>query len=144
MRLLLDTHIALWVLADSRRLPPSLAHRLQDRAHQVFVSIVSLWEIAIKHSIVRPNGRRRLEAGPDDTLRWMDMAGIQLLSLNAEHCRQVDTLPYRIDPQTGQAHADPFDRMLVAQALAEPMRLVTADKLLALHDSDAPGLIETL
>ena len=49
-----------------------------------------------------------------------------------------------INPKTGRAHADPFDRMLVAQALAEPMRLVTADPLVALHGVDAPGLIEKI
>ena len=144
MRFLLDTHVALWAVAGSSKLPRHVAARLQDRAHPVFVSLVSLWEVAIKHSIIRPNGRRRLDANPDDLLRWMEATDIDLLALNADHCRQVDALPYRINPRTGQPHADPFDRMLVAQALAEPMRLLTADQSLALHIEDAPGLIEMI
>ena len=144
MNLLLDTHIALWALADSTRLPHPVAVRLLSRDNRVFVSLVSVWEVAIKHSIVRPDGQRRLNIGPSELLCGIREAGFELLALAPAHCEQVDLLPYRVNPRTGQPHADPFDRMLVAQAMAEPMHLITADKLLALYASDAPGLIEAI
>ena len=144
MKLLLDTHIALWALGDSRKLPRQLSNRLVDNANQVYVSLASIWEVAIKHSIIRPDGRRRLGVGPSELLQSIAEAGFQLLDLTAAHCQAVALLPYRINPRTGQAHADPFDRMLVAQALAEPMRLITADAALAPHAVDAPGLIEAI
>jgi len=101
LKLLIDTHIALWALARPERLPA-------------------------------------------DPMIWAAGAGMDLLPIKPAHCIRADGLPYRLNPQTGRAHADPFDRMLVAQALAEPMRLVTADPLVALHRVDAPGLIEKI
>lgn len=144
MKLLLDTHVALWALAEPQRLPPGLAERLRDGNHEVMVSIVSLWEVAIKHSIVRPDGRRKLGVAPTELLDWINKTGFDVLVVTSAHCMQVDVLPYRTDPVSGRAHGDPFDRMLVAQALSEPMRLVTADALIALHMPDAAGLIEKI
>lgn len=144
MRLLIDTHIALWALAEPERLPDGLLARLRTRDNDVFVSIASVWEVAIKHSLRRRDGSRKLDVGADELLGWLQDTGIDILAVTASHCRQAGDLPYRSHPATGQPHGDPFDRMLVAQALTEPMRLVTADTLVALHAADAPGLIEKI
>lgn len=144
MRLLIDTHVALWALTEPERLPDALVARLRTRDNEVFVSIASVWEVAIKHSLKRRDGSRKLEIGADKLLGWIEDAGIDLLAVSASHCRQVNGLPYRNHPVTGQSNGDPFDRMLVAQAMAEPMRLVTADPLVAIHELDAPGLIEKI
>jgi len=144
VKLLIDTHIALWALARPERLPVNLAQGMKEGNFEVFLSLASLWEVAIKHSISVAGGLRKLDWRAADLLTWTESAGINVLPITSAHCIRVDGLPYRINPKTGRAHADPFDRMLVAQALAEPMRLVTADPLVALHEVDAPGLIEKI
>ncbi|MBI4984713.1 MAG: type II toxin-antitoxin system VapC family toxin [Rhodocyclales bacterium] len=144
MRLLLDTHVALWLLYEPRRLPAALARSLAAGDFQVFVSMVSVWEVAIKHSIRRPDGSPKLGCSAADFLSGVSAAGCELLPLAPAHCLHADALPYRTNPASGKLHGDPFDRMLAAQAVAEPVRLVTADPLLALHAADAPGLIEKI
>lgn len=144
MKLLIDTHIALWALARPERLPPDLARGMLAGDFEVLLSVASLWEVAIKHSITLAGGRRKLDWSAADLMTWAEGAGIDLLPIKPGHCIRADSLPYRINPKTARAHADPFDRLLVAQALAEPMRLVTADPLVALHAIDAPGLIELI
>ncbi len=142
MKLLLDTHIALWALSEPERLPGHVVALLRDFNNEVLVSVVSVWEVAIKHSIIRPDGSRKLGISATELLDWMRQVGFDVLPLKPEHCSGADALPWRTNPATGRAHADPFDRMLVAQALAEPLRLITADPLVALHLPDASGLIE--
>ena len=144
MKLLIYTHIALWALARPERLPAGLARSMMEGDFEVFLSLASLWEVAIKHSISVAGGLRKFDWGAADLLIWAEGAGISMLPITPAHCIRADSLPYRSNPKTGRAHADPFDRMLVAQALAEPMRLVTADPLVALHEVDAPGLIEKI
>lgn len=144
LKLLIDTHVALWALAAPERLPVDLAQGMREGDFEVFLSLVSLWEVAIKHSITISGGLRKLDWSAVDLMTWAEGAGISLLPIKPAHCIQADSLPYRINPKTGRAHADPFDRMLVAQALTEPMRLVTADPLVALHGVDTPGLIEKI
>lgn len=144
MKLLLDTHVALWALAEPQRLPREVADRLRDPKNEVRVSVVSLWEIAIKHSLVYADGRRKLDVASREMLDWLTETGFEVLTVAPAHCVQVDALPYRADPASGRLHGDPFDRMLVAQALSEPMRLLTADPLVALHMPDAAGLIEVI
>jgi PIN domain nuclease of toxin-antitoxin system len=111
LNLLLDTHILLWWLADSRRLSKKARTTIQD-AGIVWVSAVSAWEIETKRA------RGLLEA-PDDlepTLRGLDL---KPLSLTMAHAVAAARLPLH--------HRDPFDRMLVAQATAESLTLMTAD-----------------
>jgi PIN domain nuclease of toxin-antitoxin system len=121
MRLLLDTHIAIWSISDTGLLTPSIMGLLRDPENDVFVSAVSVWEIAIKH----PLGRRvgQLPFGAGEALRNFADVGYLMLPVSPEHAAAVETLPMH--------HADPFDRLLVAQALIEPMRLVTADPMVA-------------
>lgn len=122
MRLLLDTHVALWSLVAPRRIPAPVRERIVSPGNEVFVSVAVIWEIAIKHSL----GRGDLPAMPSaEAIEAFDAAGYALLDVTARHAAAVETLPL--------LHGDPFDRLIVAQALAEPMRLVTADRRLAAY-----------
>jgi PIN domain nuclease of toxin-antitoxin system len=122
VRILLDTHIALWAVADDARLPAKARQLIGDADNVVIVSAVSIWEIAIKHAL--PRGTRNdIPISGTEALKYFAAAGFQILAVAAEHAAAVDFLP---DP-----HADPFDRLIVAQAITEPLRLLTHDKRVA-------------
>jgi len=114
MRLLLDTHLLLWALAQPDKL--SAATRKQITGAEVYISAASLWEISIKV------GLGKLAADPDQILDAIEPAGFMLLPVTAEHAVKVAKLP--------ALHKDPFDRMLAAQASVEPMILLTNDEAL--------------
>jgi len=119
MRLLLDTHIVLWTLDDSPSLSRQAREIMTAPGTECFVSAVSFWEIAIKASLRRSEYRvdvGRLVAGAR-------AAGLKLLAFQPEHAVRVARLPAH--------HSDPFDRALVAQALTEPLTLLTQDAALA-------------
>ncbi len=122
MRILLDTHVAIWALADDDRLGPAARRLLLDAGNSLWVSAASIWEISIKFALRRPGSPPFSGA---DGLRHFRHAGFRLLEITPEHAAAVDGLPY--------LHADPFDRLLVAQALTEPMRLLTADATVAAY-----------
>ena len=128
MRLLLDTHVALWALMDDPRLGAKARGLIEDRENRIFVSAASLWEIAIKHA----SGRGGIPFSADQALRHFIEAGYELLDMRPSHAVVTGTLP--------PIHADPFDRMLVAQALTEPMRLLTHDRVLASYSDIALSL----
>lgn len=128
MRLLLDTHVALWALVDDPRLNAEARQRIASADTEVWVSAASVWEIAIKHSL----GRGDMPLSAQQALAYFEAAGYALLPISAEHAVATGRLP--------ALHADPVDRVLVAQALHEPLRLVTHDKLVARY-SDAVWLI---
>ena len=114
MRVLLDTHLLLWALADPERLPADARQQIDDG--DVFVSAASLWELAIKFAI------GKLETHPAVVMDAVGPAGFALLPIQAPHAVRVAELP--------EVHKDPFDRMLVAQALVESMTLLTNDGIL--------------
>lgn len=121
MRILLDTQIAIWALTDTKRLGERARKLIADEANDVFVSAVSVWEIAIKFALTKRTGAPPFSgAVARDAFR---AAGYRLLNVTPEHAAGIDGLP--------PLHADPFDRMLISQALQEPLRLLTADKTLA-------------
>src|SRR4051812_33921264 len=115
MRMLLDTHVFLWITIDSKRLGPK-ARKLIAEATEIYVSAASIWEIAIKRRL------GKIEAEPSELVAAIDASGFYSLPITARHAALVETLP--------QHHRDPFDRILVAQALVEPLRLLTVDKAL--------------
>jgi PIN domain nuclease of toxin-antitoxin system len=117
MDILLDTHILLWHLADDPRLPKSYTKLLNDPRNRKFLSIVSLWEVAIKVSV----GKLKLLQPLDELVP----TGISILPLQLSHLSQVQTLPYH--------HRDPFDRMLIAQALTENLALLSVDSQFAAY-----------
>jgi len=116
MRLLLDTHSFLWFIAGSDKISVAARELIEDSANEPLLSIASLWEMAIKVSI----GKLKL-AHPFETLipEQMKLNGIGTLNIRVEHVSQVVQLPFH--------HRDPFDRLLIAQALVEDMPIVGAD-----------------
>ena len=125
MNLLLDTHVALWALADSPRLSDRARALIESPAATVWVSAATVWEIAIKHGL----GRGDMPVSGQEALDYFRASGYRLLAVQPEHAAAVETLPAH--------HADPFDRILVAQALIEPMRLLT-------HDSTVARYLDTI
>ena len=115
MRLLLDTHFLLWSMAASRRLSAEVREVLTDPENDVFYSAASIWEIAIKSALRRRDFRVDLPR----LLRALPRAGFAELPVSAAHAARVASLP--------ALHKDPFDRLLVAQALVEPLVLFTND-----------------
>ncbi len=118
MRLLLDTNIVLFALAGDGRLPAAAAKAMQD-ATAIHVSAASIWEMSIKVAL----GKLTLDM--DRLLAVLASTGVERLDITHAHARAVLDLP--------PIHRDPFDRMLVAQALCEPLRLLTADRTLAAY-----------
>jgi PIN domain nuclease of toxin-antitoxin system len=114
VRVLLDTHLLLWALGAPARLPPASRRVIRDA--DVYVSAASIWEISIKAAL------GKLRADPGEVLAALEPAGFLSLPISAEHAARVASLP--------PIHRDPFDRLLVAQALVEPMRLLTDDTIL--------------
>ena len=126
MRVLLDTHIALWAVVGSKRLAPQAKAAILA-ADEVFVSSASLWEIAIKHGLRRGD----MPMSSEQAHRAFIDAGYGLLNIRPEHVLMVE----RLSP----IHNDPFDRMLVAQAFSEPLTLITRDALVA---SYSPAIVK--
>lgn len=120
MRCLLDTHLLLWLLAAPERVPKAERAQLQ-RGSDVFYSIASLWEIAIKRSL------GRLAFDPETVVEHADRGGFLRLGIEPRHLEQVARLPWH--------HRDPFDRLLVAQSIAEPLTLITVDRQLGVYGS---------
>ena len=112
MRLLIDTHIFLWAMSGDKQLTKK-AEAIMLSAEAVFVSAASIWEIAIK------SGIGKLDADVNELVARMEEAGFRELPVTAAHAAVVRNLP--------DIHRDPFDRMLVAQAITEPLRLLTDD-----------------
>ena len=119
MKILLDTHIALWAITDSPKLSPRARELILSPQNEIHVSAASVWEIAIKHGL----GRENMPVSGAEAKRYFEEAGYTLLAISADHAAATETLP--------PIHADPFDRVLVAQAQTEPLKLVTHDATVA-------------
>ena len=118
MRLLLDSHVALWALGDPGELSDECSHHLRG-ADEVYFSAVTPWELGIKRA-------KGTIIYPDDLVGELAACGFEELPITAAHADAATRLPPH--------HADPFDRMLVAQAQAESLTLVTADRQLLAYD----------
>jgi PIN domain nuclease of toxin-antitoxin system len=127
-RILVDTQLLLWNVYGSRQLPARVARLFREGRHQFFYSAASLWEVAIKAS----RGRPEFTADTAAIRAALDENGFHELPVIAAHAVAVAGLP--------AIHADPFDRMLVAQAMVEPMALVTTDRRLAAY----PATVEVV
>ena len=117
MRLLLDTHVLLWLMEESPRLSAS-AHSQLVSASAVYVSSASIWEIAIKSRLGKMED-------PEIVVEQLESAGLKELQVTNRHATATARLPL--------LHRDPFDRLLVAQAIVETMHLLTADARLAAY-----------
>lgn len=124
MNLLLDTHIAIWAVEDNPRLSQAARTLLLDPAASFFVSVASLWEIAIKHT---KHGAKEMPMSAKDALGFFQASGYTIVPVASPHVLMLETLP--------RHHDDPFDRLLVATALTEPYRLVTSDGRLGAYGS---------
>lgn len=129
MKVLLDTHIALWAIADSDKLDDSTIKILQDTNNEVYYSVVSVWEIAIKHQINPIN----MPITEEDFVELCEGAGLMHLDILPEHIFTIKTLSR---DKSEQKHNDPFDRLLLSQAKFEDFIFIT-------HDSLIPGYNET-
>lgn len=119
MRLLIDTHVLLWAAAEPERLPASFREALESPENEVLFSAASIWELAIKMQIGRLSPGLPLE----EIARTAVERGFAELPVTAAHAAGVARLPMH--------HRDPFDRLLIAQAIHEPARLLTVDRTLA-------------
>ncbi|WP_332875816.1 type II toxin-antitoxin system VapC family toxin [Massilia sp. S19_KUP03_FR1] len=125
MRILLDTHVYLWWLQDHPNLSKAARARIVAST-DVYVSSASIWEASIKVGI------GKLDADIDQLVAEIEHSGFRELPVSARHAAMVTRLP--------DLHRDPFDRILVAQALCEPLRLLTADNILRGYSE----LVETI
>ncbi|MEY8334931.1 type II toxin-antitoxin system VapC family toxin [Lachnospiraceae bacterium 47-T17] len=124
MKVLIDTHIALWALMDDPKMPKEAEKILMDENNDIYYSTVSVWEVAIKHSI-RPDAMivdgRLFEKGCEDN-------GYKVLPIFNRHTFVLDSLKR---PDDAPKHNDPFDRLLICQSKTEGMRFLTHDSLLS-------------
>lgn len=119
--MLLDTHLLFWYAYYPERLPREAANLMASRDATLLVSWASLWEVAIKTSL----GRSTFTARSGPLRRTLLAEGFVILEPTQSHLDQVERLPWH--------HRDPFDRLLVAQALVEDVKLLTVDKTLAAY-----------
>lgn len=125
MKLLLDTHAFIWWDSEPAKLSPRALSLCQDSENQLYLSVVSLWEIQIKSGL----GKLRLSTPLRDIVAMQQEAnGLALLSIHPNHTYALDGLP--------ALHKDPFDRMLVAQAVSEGLRVITHDESVRKYSVD--------
>jgi PIN domain nuclease of toxin-antitoxin system len=122
LNLLLDTHVALWAITDNPSLTVKARELILAPRSTIWISTVSVWEIAIKHGLSRGD----MPISGQAALKYFRQAGYRILAIEPEHAAAVEGLPSH--------HQDPFDRLLVAQALVEPMRLITHDMMLVRYN----------
>lgn len=128
MKLLLDTHIFLWFIMGSPHLSAEARALIEEGRNRKFISVASLWEIAIKSSI----GKLTLSSSFEQLIpQQLSLNGFELLPLEIAHLAKVATLPFH--------HRDPFDRLLIAQAITEEMPLVSSDSAFDAY-TDVPRL----
>lgn len=119
MGYLLDTHALIWLLEDESRIPAQTLQLLKNPATPLVVSLVSFWEIAVKTSI----GKLKLTHPIESIEAAFRQQGAKVLTISLDHILPVQTLPFH--------HRDPFDRMLIAQAMEENLTLVSDDSKFA-------------
>ena len=123
MKLLIDSHVWIWWMADLEALSKETRHILEDPRNEIFVSTASSWEIAIKYSI----GKITLPSSPEEFfIHALAKCGFSTLKIDNLHALRVASLPLH--------HNDPFDRMLIAQAQVEKLPIITSDKKFSMYE----------
>jgi PIN domain nuclease of toxin-antitoxin system len=125
MRLLLDTHTALWLFNEHEKLSNKVKNCLLDETNTLHISVISAWEVAIKTSLGKLSG---FDGGVRMFLSTINQHPINLLTVKPRHVELVESLPF--------LHRDPFDRLLAATAIAEDMVLLTADPNIHMYAVD--------
>ena len=128
MKVLLDTHILLWALSGDCRLPSDAAKVIADPENTILYSTASLWEVETKH-LAHPD---KMAWGAAQLDYWCREAGYLPLEIRAEHIFRLKDLRR---PDDAPPHKDPFDRILICQAMEEGMGLLTHDSLIAQYDA---------
>ena len=129
MKILLDTHILLWALANDSRLPAVARKMIEDESNIIYCSVASLWEISIKH-------KAHPDLMPTDAELMHTLckeAGYKLLPIEPRHVLALETLE---KPQEKPVYHDPFDRIMISQAKSDSMILLTCDSLIASYEED--------
>ena len=125
MRVLADTHAFLWYIYDDPRLPKKVVELFEDEETRSIISLVSVWEIAIKNQIGKLRLGMEFRAFLDNYIEGTD---IEVLALESAHLLTYSELPLH--------HRDPFDRMLIAQSLYEQLEIVTGDEVFRRYPVD--------
>lgn len=117
MKCLMDSHTFLWFVTDAPELSSKVKSMLLDEENQIWISIASFWEISIKNSL----GKLRLDVGYEGLWDEISKNGFQILPVSFGHTLVVNSLPFH--------HRDPFDRIIIAQAIAENMNILGTDQI---------------
>ena len=134
MKLLLDTHILIWALNNDPRLSRKARTLIQDQNNTIYCSSVSIWEISIKHS----SHPEHVKFSGEQLAFYCGQAGFIPLEMREKHVFSLETISQK---EGSLKHHDPFDRMLIAQAKAEHMKLITHDSLLGQYSEDCIVLV---
>ena len=122
MKYLLDTHTAIWALDDAAKLSKTAKAIIDDTSIYIYMSIASVWEIAIKIN----NGKLDFFGGSESFLEYMRENGIEIVGVRGVHIKHMESLPF--------IHRDPFDRLLIATAQSEGLTILTDDDNIRLYD----------
>ena len=117
MAFLLDTHAFLWFASGDTQLPLSVRNKIKDLNQSCYLSIASLWEITIKHQIGKLTLNRTLE----ELFEFLIRNEIEIIDITLEHLLSLSKLP--------SVHSDPFDRLIISQAISENLTIITRDKI---------------
>ena len=123
MKLLLDTHILLWALADDEKLPAAARTLILDESNDIMFSVAAAWEVSIKHSL-KPD---QMLIGAKELLDYCQQAGYEALPVQSRHIVALEGL---MRAPEARPHNDPFDRIMIAQAKADGLMLLTHDALI--------------
>lgn len=126
MKILLDTHVVLWALEDSSYLPQNIKEMICDERNEIYVSVLSLWEIAIKHN----KHPKIMTRSAIEIRNYCQRAGYIFLSLSVDNVSIYQKMDL-------SSHLDPFDQMLVSQAVSSNMILITHDKEILKYNSSS-------
>ncbi|MBT4289694.1 MAG: type II toxin-antitoxin system VapC family toxin [Deltaproteobacteria bacterium] len=122
MKILLDTHTLLWMLSDGEQLSDCARNMILDHNNELFFSLVSYWEICVKQSLGKLQLADNWQKKIDQELLYN---GIRWLQIETNHCTRIIKLPFH--------HCDPFDRLLIAQAICEKMQILTKNKHVSMY-----------
>ena len=116
MNLLLDTHAFLWFIGGDKQLPEKSVELIKNPENNCFISIASLWEIAIKYSL----GKIELKNGFEELYKIIQFSAIEILPISFDHLKQLAKLDFH--------HRDPFDRIIISQAISEKLTVISKDE----------------
>ncbi|MES2765614.1 MAG: type II toxin-antitoxin system VapC family toxin [Bacteroidota bacterium] len=121
MKLLLDTQVLIWIFGQQEKLSAQAVEFIQDKNNELFVSIVSLWEIAIKIKL----GKLNLPVELSQFIADVTANDIEILNIETSHLLHLTSLPLH--------HRDPFDRLIISQGMVEKLRFISSDKAFVLY-----------